>query len=54
MCLYCFVLPQEYRKAPRKVLAHTALSDIKESIEELKYYQKSVFKPNGCKCKPRK
>ena len=41
---------QTYRKAPRKTLAHTALSDIKESIEELKYYRKAVFKdPRQCK-----
>lgn len=32
------------RKAPKKVLAHTALSDIRESIEELEFYRKSVFK----------
>ncbi|KAG2440451.1 hypothetical protein HYH02_010333 [Chlamydomonas schloesseri] len=42
--------PKTYRKAPRKALAHTALSDIKESIEELKYYRKAVFKdPRQCK-----
>ncbi|PNW77183.1 hypothetical protein CHLRE_10g425800v5 [Chlamydomonas reinhardtii] len=42
--------PKTYRKAPRKTLAHTALSDIKESIEELKYYRKAVFKdPRQCK-----
>ncbi|KAG2497887.1 hypothetical protein HYH03_004153 [Edaphochlamys debaryana] len=42
--------PQAYRKAPRKKLAHTALSDIRESIEELRYYRKTVFKsPNQCK-----
>ena len=29
-----------YKKAPRKALAHTALSDIRESIEELKYYRR--------------
>lgn len=36
--------PNAYRKAPRKALAHTALSDIRESIDELKYYKKAVFK----------
>ncbi|KXZ56133.1 hypothetical protein GPECTOR_1g112 [Gonium pectorale] len=42
--------PKAYRKAPRKAMAHTALSDIKESIEELKYYRKAVFKhPNQVK-----
>jgi len=37
---------QEYRRAPRKVLAHTALSDIRESIEELQYYRGAIFKPH--------
>ncbi|GFR41432.1 hypothetical protein Agub_g2120, partial [Astrephomene gubernaculifera] len=42
--------PIAYKKAPRKTLAHTALSDIRESIEELKYYRTAVFKsPNQCK-----
>ncbi|GIL64900.1 hypothetical protein Vafri_18738 [Volvox africanus] len=36
--------PKAYRSAPRKKLAHTALSDIRESIEELRYYRKAVFK----------
>ncbi len=35
---------QTYRKAPRKALAHTALSDIRESIEELKFWRKAIFK----------
>nr|XP_022910903.1 probable oligoribonuclease [Onthophagus taurus] len=33
-----------YRKAPRKVCDHRALSDIKESIKELKYYKDTFFK----------
>ncbi|GLC45760.1 hypothetical protein PLESTB_000501600 [Pleodorina starrii] len=42
--------PKAHRAAPRKKLAHTALSDIKESIEELRYFRKAVFKsPNQCK-----
>ncbi|EFJ43019.1 hypothetical protein VOLCADRAFT_66302 [Volvox carteri f. nagariensis] len=36
--------PKAYKNAPRKKLAHTALSDIRESIEELKYYRKTVFR----------
>jgi oligoribonuclease len=40
---------QEYKSAPRKVLAHTALSDIRESIEELKYYRRAIFKQPGAK-----
>ncbi|KAL6763974.1 ribonuclease H-like domain-containing protein [Haematococcus lacustris] len=39
--------PKEYRQAPRKKLAHTALSDIKESLAELRYYRKAVFKSGG-------
>ncbi len=39
--------PKECSRAPRKTLAHTALSDIKESIEELKYLRKAVFKQGG-------
>ncbi len=35
---------QEYKSAPRKKLAHTALSDIQESIEELKHWRKAIFK----------
>eukprot|EP00455_Lapot_gusevi_P029123 TRINITY_DN3118_c0_g1_i4.p1 TRINITY_DN3118_c0_g1~~TRINITY_DN3118_c0_g1_i4.p1 ORF type:complete len:239 (-),score=33.33 TRINITY_DN3118_c0_g1_i4:37-753(-) len=38
--------PQELAAAPRKVLAHTALSDIYESIKELRYYRTAVFKQN--------
>jgi len=36
--------PKVYHGAPRKVKAHTALSDIQESLQELKYYQKALFK----------
>lgn len=36
--------PKEWRKAPRKKNNHTALSDILESIEELKYYRTAIFK----------
>ncbi|KAF5825536.1 hypothetical protein DUNSADRAFT_8934 [Dunaliella salina] len=41
--------PYEYKRAPRKVLAHTALSDIRESIAELQYYRQAVFKPHSGK-----
>uniref|UniRef100_A0A146LL48 Probable oligoribonuclease n=1 Tax=Lygus hesperus TaxID=30085 RepID=A0A146LL48_LYGHE len=30
---------------PNKIFAHRALDDIKESIQELTYYQTSIFKP---------
>ena len=36
--------PQVYRSAPRKVQAHTALSDVRESIAELRYYRQNVFR----------
>merc|ERR1712029_554107 len=36
--------PLQYAQAPKKQGCHLALDDILESIEELKYYQGSVFK----------
>jgi len=36
--------PNELEMQPKKKGAHRALDDIKESIEELVYYRKSVFK----------
>ncbi|XP_020293351.1 probable oligoribonuclease isoform X2 [Pseudomyrmex gracilis] len=35
--------PNVYKNAPRKVLCHRALDDVKESIKELAYYQKHIF-----------
>jgi oligoribonuclease len=35
--------PRSYFQAPKKDGGHRALADILESIEELKYYRKSVF-----------
>lgn len=35
---------REWRNNPKKKNEHTALSDIKESIEELEYYRHAVFK----------
>ena len=34
----------EDAKRPKKRLAHTAMSDILESIEQLKYYRRTIFK----------
>ena len=31
-------------KAPKKISTHTAMSDIKQSIEELKFYKENCFK----------
>ncbi|CAL4074842.1 unnamed protein product [Meganyctiphanes norvegica] len=36
--------PDEFSKAPKKQLTHRALDDIKESIEEMKYYRSAIFK----------
>lgn len=36
--------PKDFSNKPEKKLAHRALDDIKESIEELKYYRSAVFK----------
>lgn len=36
--------PKEYKETPKKVFNHRALDDIRESIDELKYYRKSIFK----------
>ncbi len=38
--------PNETKTKPYKKLAHRALDDIKESIEELKYYRANIFKKN--------
>ncbi|KAG0364882.1 Oligoribonuclease, mitochondrial [Gamsiella multidivaricata] len=36
--------PKEFQQVPQKKEAHRALDDIKESINELKYYRGAVFK----------
>ena len=35
--------PTVMRKAPRKLEAHRALDDIKESIKEMQFYRKNIF-----------
>jgi oligoribonuclease len=37
---------------PRKATAHRALDDIRESIEELRWYRANVFKPEGALDQP--
>jgi oligoribonuclease len=37
--------PEIYRKRPSKNETHRALDDIKESIEELRYYREAMFLP---------
>jgi oligoribonuclease len=39
--------PDVLAAAPRKAGSHRALDDIKESIEELRYYRQHVFRPPG-------
>ncbi|XP_051787877.1 small fragment nuclease [Erpetoichthys calabaricus] len=41
--------PEEYKQAPRKKASHRALDDIHESIKELEFYRRSVFKPVSVK-----
>lgn len=36
--------PEDLGNAPKKKTSHRALDDIKESIEELKYYRSTIFK----------
>ena len=39
--------PQVYRKRPNKSEQHRALDDIRESIEELRYYRDAMFIPRA-------
>lgn len=39
--------PKVYFNAPKKLGNHRALGDIKDSIEELRYYQSSIFIPRS-------
>ncbi len=36
--------PEEFARAPRKVGAHRALDDIRESIEELRFWRAAIFR----------
>jgi oligoribonuclease len=38
--------PRAYYQAPAKAGNHRALADIRESIEELRYYREAVFVPS--------
>ncbi len=37
--------PEEFNDGPKKAGTHRALGDILESIEELRYYRKTIFRP---------
>lgn len=39
--------PGILEEVPRKATAHRALDDIRESIDELRWYRANVFKPSG-------
>ena len=39
--------PDVLANAPEKAGGHRALDDIRESVEELRYYRSAVFKPGG-------
>ncbi|CAL5222831.1 g5254 [Coccomyxa viridis] len=39
--------PQDAKMMPRKKALHTAMADIKQSVEQLRYYRVAVFKPTG-------
>ncbi|CAJ1971197.1 unnamed protein product [Sphenostylis stenocarpa] len=41
--------PKDQKKAPSKVNRHRAMDDIRESIEELRYYKANIFKPKSRK-----
>uniref|UniRef100_A0A7S0RKY5 Exonuclease domain-containing protein n=1 Tax=Pyramimonas obovata TaxID=1411642 RepID=A0A7S0RKY5_9CHLO len=36
--------PSSFSKAPKKMLAHTAMSDIRESLAELRYWRQAIFR----------
>jgi oligoribonuclease len=37
--------PDVFANSPKKVGSHRALGDIRESIEELRYYRETIFRP---------
>ncbi|MBX3247682.1 MAG: oligoribonuclease [Myxococcales bacterium] len=39
--------PREYDGRPNKRAQHRAMDDIRESLEELRYYRQAFFKPRG-------
>ncbi|XP_065861520.1 oligoribonuclease isoform X2 [Euphorbia lathyris] len=41
--------PRDHKRSPRKENQHRALADIRESIEELRYYKENIFKAKSKK-----
>jgi len=39
--------PKEYKRRPPKAESHRALGDIRESVEELRYYRATILRPPG-------
>jgi len=39
--------PEDFARAPCKKGTHRALDDIRDSLEELRHYRSSIFKPSG-------
>ncbi|XP_062894534.1 small fragment nuclease [Mobula hypostoma] len=46
--------PDKYEDAPKKKASHRALDDIRESIKELQFYRKHIFKEGKAEEKKRK
>jgi len=44
-----FVIYADLKNAPSKENRHRAMDDIRESIEELRYYKENIFKPKSRK-----
>lgn len=44
-----FVICADQKRAPSKENRHRAMDDIRESIEELRYYKENIFKPKSRK-----
>jgi oligoribonuclease len=44
--------PEAFAAAPRKLGAHRAMDDIKESIAELQYWRQTIFREKGFQSEP--
>jgi oligoribonuclease len=44
--------PDAFAAAPKKTGAHRALDDVKESVEELKYWRSSIFRERSASAPP--
>ena len=39
--------PDSFAEAPRKATAHRAMDDIRESVDELRFWRERVFRPTA-------